>query len=226
MLKTLKILYAEDEESTRNNLSELLQLMCDNVTIVSNGQEALTSYNKEKPDIIIADIEMPFLNGLDFAQRVRECDHTTQIIITTAYTNTEYFLKAVELNLVKYLVKPVTLKDLKDALNKALKNIRLNKEPIFNLPEGFSYNLLDRTLSSSDGIVKITNHELLFLELLLKNSNRVVNYEEIEINVWNYEYEVMTSSALRSLVRDLRKKLPVDTIENISKVGYKIKLCN
>jgi len=226
MLRDLSILYAEDEELTRENLYELLNLICNDVRIAKNGQEAYDLYVKRRPDIIIADIEMPILDGLTLAQKIRKDDTSVQIIITTAYTNTPYFLKAVELNLIKYLIKPVTLVDLKDALAKASNNITIDKEPIIYLGDGYNYDLLTRTLTSKNQEIKLTNHEILFFELLIKNSNRAVKYEEIDVNVWGYEYEAMSSSALRSLVRDLRKKLPEGLISNISKIGYKIKLPN
>lgn len=224
MLKNLSIIYAEDEELTRENLYELLELICVDIRIAKNGQEAYELYTQRSTDIIIADIEMPLLDGLTLSKKIREKDNDVQIIITTAYTNTEYFLKAVELNLVRYLIKPITLVDLKDALSKASNNIRANQKPIVNLGDGNSYDPVTRILILDEKEVKLTNHELLFFELLLKNSNRVVNYEEIETTVWDYEYEAMTGSALRSLVRDIRKKLPEGLISNISKIGYKIRL--
>ena len=70
--------------------------------------------------------------------------------------------------------------------------------------------------------MKLTKNELLFLDLLAFNTSRVVTYEEIESQVW--PYEGMSSDAIRSLVRALRKKLPDDALENISGVGYKLKV--
>jgi two-component system response regulator VanR len=73
----------------------------------------LQLYEKYKPDIIITDIQMPKLNGLEFVKRIRQKDKKTQIIIITAFCDKDYLLKAIELGLVKYLVKPVKKKSLK-----------------------------------------------------------------------------------------------------------------
>lgn len=92
----------------------------------------------------------------------------------------------------------------------------------FSLPlsEGCAYNAFSKEIICDGQPVKLTKNELLFLDLLAFNSSRVVTYEEIESQIW--PYEGMSSDAIRSLVRALRKKLPDDAIENVSGVGYKI----
>ena len=220
MLKDLNVLYAEDEDFIRENTSEALKFMGFNVTSVSNGEEAYNKYIENRPDIIIADIEMPNIDGLSFVQKVRKNDSHTQIIITTAYTNTEYFLKAVELNLVKYLLKPISLKDLKIAIDKSIKNLEYNNENrsiYFN--EQDYYNMAEKCLYVNKKVVRLDFHEREFLELLLKNYNKVVSYEKMQEDIWDGN---MSSAAVRSLVRNLRKKLPENVIENISKIGYRI----
>lgn len=220
MLKDIHVLYAEDEEFIKDNVTEALRFMEMKVTAVSNGKEAYNAYLKSKPDIIIADIEMPYLNGLELAEKIRQEDTQTQIIIATAYTNTEYFLKAVELNLVKYLLKPISLMDLKNALMLCVKNLEIqyeNRNHCFNDKD--YYNLKQRCLYVNGKVQRLDYHEREFLELLLKNHDRVVTYEQMEKQVWE---DNMSSAAVRSLVRNLRKKLPLNVIENVSKIGYKI----
>lgn len=219
MFKSLNVLYAEDEDFIRENVVEALEFMSMNVTAVSNGEDAYKEYLKNKPDIIIADIEMPILNGLELSKKIRQNDKDTQIVIATAYTNTEYFLKAVELNLVKYLLKPISLIDLKNTLEICVENLGYINEKFnkyFN--EKDYYNLKERRLYIDEKIIKLDYHEREFLELLLKNHQSIVTYSEIEKQVWD---DNMSSAAVRSLVRNLRKKLPCNAIENISKIGYK-----
>ena len=225
MLKNLKIVYAEDETLSRENLKELLEMSCDNVFVAQDGKEAWELYQKVTPDILISDIEMPYLNGLQLSEKIREKDKKIQIIITTAYTDTEYFLKAIELNLVKYLVKPITYPDLNDSLVKAIKNITSLEQPFYKLFNNYSYDISSRILKNEmKDIIHLTHNEMLLLELLLKNINNVVTYEQIESVLWDYSCNVISSDALRSLVRDIRKKLPPQSIKNIAKIGYKIQL--
>lgn len=225
MLKKLKILYAEDEELSRENLHELLEMFCDNVYTVEDGKEALKLYQEIKPDIVISDIEMPFLNGLQLAEKIREKDKKTQIIITTAYTDKEYMLKAVELNLIKYLVKPVKLDELTNTLKKAVENINAMEVKEYTLFNNYTYNVLDKVLKNEENEeIHLTYNEMSLLELLLKNANNVVPYEQIESYIWEYGYNNISSDALRTLIRDLRRKISKDSIKNISKMGYKIVL--
>lgn len=218
MFKDMKILYVEDEDFIRENVVEALEFMSIRVTAVSNGLDAYEEYLENKPDVIIADIEMPKMNGLELAEKIRKTDNETQIIIATAYTNTEYFLKAVELNLVKYLLKPIHIIELKNTLSLCMKNLKDTKNiKYFN--ENDYYNLNDHRLIVNSIEQKLDYHERLFLQLMLKYSNHVVCYEQIESTIWD---EGMSIAALRTLVKKLRQKLPEDVIENVSKTGYKV----
>jgi len=98
----LTLLYVEDDEIIRQNAVEYLSNYCQKVFWAKDGQEALLVYKDKKPNIIITDIEMPRLNGLEMAKRIRKKDKKTPIIIATAFTEKEYLLQAVELQLVKF----------------------------------------------------------------------------------------------------------------------------
>ncbi len=84
----------------------------------------------------------------------------------------------------------------------------------------YSYDEDKKSLSYKNDEIRLTRKEILFLELLFKNSFRIVSYDEIDSYVW--EDSVMTESSIRSLVKNLRRKLPVNLIENLSGVGYKL----
>ncbi|RXJ70159.1 DNA-binding response regulator [Halarcobacter ebronensis] len=219
MFRNIKILYAEDETFIRENMIELLEFLSVNVIAVDNGNEAYIKYKKEKPDIIIADIEMEGLNGLELTELIRKTDKKVQIIITTAYTNTEYLLKAVELNIVKYLVKPVPLLEIEKALNICISNMIKEDNPKKFLNDRDYYDTKINCLIVNNEEVYLDYNEKIFFELLLKTPGRVISYDELENTIWQ---DGMSNSAVRSLVFNLRKKLPEGCIKNISKLGYKL----
>lgn len=221
MLNKYTILFAEDEKETRDNLAEALSFMVKDVYLAEDGKEALNLYEEQAPDIIILDIEMPYLTGLEVARKIRETNKTVPIIISTAYTNAEYFLEAFELNLTTYLLKPISIKDLTAALKKCLTNLEYNKKEIRYFSSEIYYNTVERTLYSNNKKVPLRNTQMQFIEYLLKNPNRVISYEEFERNIWE---EGMSGAAIRSLVRDTRMLLPENTIVNIAKVGYKLEI--
>lgn len=216
----LTLLYVEDDEIIRQNAVEYLKNYCKEVFQAKDGQEALSIYQVKKPDIIISDIEMPQLNGLEMAKQIRRKDKKTPIIIVTAYTDKNYLLQAVELQLIKYITKPINSKKLKEALGLVLEHLHMDS--VLIISKNSSYDKLNKTLIIDKELIKLRNKELQLLDLLVKNHHRVVNYEEIESIVW-YD-DAMSKDALRALVRMLRIKLQGDYIENISGFGYKLKI--
>ena len=217
-LLKLTLLYVEDDEIIRQNAVEYLSDYFKEVYQAKDGLDALEVYRTKKPDIIITDIEMPRLDGLTMAKKIRRKDKTTPIVITTAFTDTEYLIQAVELQLIKYIVKPVTSKKLNEAL--ALLSEYLHINSIVSIDKEKQYDNLNKCLMIDKELVTLTHKELQLFDLLAKNHHRVVNYEEIENTVWYDDY--MSKDALRALIRTLRKKLQGDYIENVSGFGYRL----
>jgi len=221
-LKNLTVLYVEDDEQVRKNAVEYLGRICKNVLEAKNGKEAIAVWKTSKPDIIITDINMPRLNGLDMASYIRAHDNDVQIIIATAYADTEYLMRAVELQLVKYLIKPITKEKLLNALDQSVKMIDDKSKFSLQLSKECSYNAYSQMIICKDKEIKLTKNEYLFMDLLSHHHSRVVRYEEIENAIW--PYDGMSQDAIRSLVRAIRKKVPEGIIENISGTGYRLNL--
>jgi len=220
--KNIKLLYIEDDPITRENGIEYLENYFENIYEAADGLEAFRLYNKHKPDIIITDIEMPKQNGLEFVQKIRETDDTTQVIVTTAFSDKEYLFKAIELKLVKYLIKPINQKELDEALEMCVENINKNFSNIIQISEDTLFDTYNKTLVQNEEIVKLRTKELALLGLLVKNKTRYVTYQEIENEIWFDS--VMTKDALKTVIKNLKNKLPQDTISNLSGTGYKIEL--
>ena len=99
----MTLLYAEDEEITRINYAKYLSRFFDKVYEASDGKEALEIYKAKKPDILLLDIDMPHIDGLEVARRIREKDKKCRIIMLTAIKDVDKLIFATELNLTKYL---------------------------------------------------------------------------------------------------------------------------
>ncbi len=219
-----KILFVEDEQAIRENYVTYLKMLFSEVYEAENGEKAYELYKLKKPDIMIIDINIPKLNGLDLLEKIRENDYSTKAIILTAYTDKSFLLKAAELKLTKYLVKPVTRKDLKEAIDLTINELlRFNVIAIqkIDLSDEYSWNFQLRELKHHNRIVELTNKEKILLGLLFSHKNRVFTYDEISEYVWGYD-DSITLNGLKNIVKRLRKKLPEDTILNIFNEGYKI----
>ena len=116
--QALKVLIADDETPARNRLRELLGDM-EKVAIVAeakNGKEAIDLAETSQPDVMLLDIRMPVMDGIEAAQHAQKLTHKPHIIFTTAFD--AYAIKAFDLNAVDYLLKPIRLERLQTALNK------------------------------------------------------------------------------------------------------------
>lgn len=218
-LKSLRILYVEDENEIRQNTIKSLKFFTQEVYEAENGLVGWEMYLKHKPDIIMTDILMPKLNGIELVRRIRQHDPHVCIVIITAHTDTEHLLGAIDLHLEQYIVKPITLDSLNTALSRCLARIETKKAFLLNLPSGYTYDIDHKVLSYEGETIKLNKKEILFFEILLLNSHRVVTYAELQEHVWMDD--IMTDSALRTLVRSVRKKLPQDLITNLSGNGYR-----
>ena len=224
MIKRTKytLLFVEDEAMIRTVAVAFLRPYFMEIYEAKDGLEALELYTEYKPDMIISDIEMPNMDGLTLCKTIRKEDKTTPIIITTAYTNTEYLLEAVSLNLVKYLLKPIEEAPLVEALNLCFEHIEREHPSIVKISKTHTFDLLNHTLIENNTQVILTQSQYKLLSILIKNKGRIVSYMEIENYVWFDK--VMSADALRSLVRDVRKLVGKECIANISKSGYRIHL--
>lgn len=218
--ENIKLLYVEDEENIRKTAISYFSRLFGVVYEAKDAFEALDFVVNRNPDIIITDIKMPKMSGLDFVKKVREFNKEVQIIVLTAFTDTNYLLQAVELGLVKYLIKPIRHDKILPVLNQCVKNLTQKESNLKFISINCVYDFFNRTLTNDNKIVKLTKNELEFLELLCNKLDNVVSYKEIENRIW-YD-SVMSENAIRSLVRNLRRKLPKNTLINVAKIGYKI----
>jgi DNA-binding response OmpR family regulator len=219
-LANIKLLYVEDDEAIRAQISEFLQRYIGSLIAVDNAEEAFELYKKHRPDILLLDVNLPGKNGLMLAQEIREEDHDVRILVSTAYTDKEFLLQAVELELTRYLVKPLTGSDLLDAIQKALQEKeRLKKTPkTVHLGEGFIYNCERKVLQHNEQEVTLRKKEVELLEFFIAHIEQTLSYEALENSLW--QETPMSRDAIRAQIRNLRKKLYPEIIENIAAVGY------
>ena len=122
------ILYAEDEESVRVPLISILEKFFEKVLVAKDGQEAIEIFKNERVDIVLTDIAMPHKNGLDLTEFVKNVDKDIPVLISTAFNDSEYFLRAISLNVSKFILKPVDVKNLLSNLVDVLENIKIKED--------------------------------------------------------------------------------------------------
>lgn len=124
----ISLLYVEDERVTREQISRILQRIVTELHVAENGQEGLELYREKHPDIIMTDIMMPVMNGLEMAREIRKLDHDSQIIMLTAYSDTEYLLECISLGINQYVQKPVDFSHLATAIETCSNYVLLKRK--------------------------------------------------------------------------------------------------
>jgi len=219
-LKGLSLLYIEDDPEIQGYIAEFLGRYTSDLHLAQSAEEGMELYKSIQPDIILLDINLPGKSGLEFARELRRDDHSTRIIISTAYTDQDFLITAVELELTRYLIKPITSKELTEALLKALKENQVLKPlQTVDLGEGFSYEKQSKTLLHNKQKIDLRRKELQLLEYFISNSHRTLPYEVLQYEVW--KDDPMSKDAIRAQIRNLRKKTHPKLISNINAVGYK-----
>ena len=219
LLKTLKILIVEDEKRLAQLLKDAISDSFFSVVIAKDGNEGLKKFKTFKPDIIITDIMMPFCDGLEMTQKIKETDELIPIIVLSAHSEKEKLLKAIDLGINKYFIKPFDPDELIEHIIKIAP--KLNKQKQVTLKDGFIFDNNTMSLYKESILVTLTNREKEFLLLLIKNKNSIVASSTIKETLWNEE---VNDERLRTFIKRLRLKTSKDLIENISSQGYLISI--
>jgi len=134
--KDLKILYVEDNDTTRETMTDVLVDLFKEVIVAVDGSDALAKYDENKVDIILTDINMPKLNGIEMIRKIRETNKKIPILVLSAYSDSEYFLDTIRLGIDGYIIKPISSEQLLITIGKSAERISLEKEN-----EDYKHNL-------------------------------------------------------------------------------------
>ncbi len=122
ILKNITILYAEDEASLREITLNILKGFTKKQFVAKDGREGLELFkeNEEEIDLIITDVNMPHMNGLEMIKEIKQLNPNIPIIVATAFSNTEYLLEAIDIGVDKYVLKPIDMKKLLQTMSQSL----------------------------------------------------------------------------------------------------------
>ena len=172
---------------------------------------------------MILDIYMPHLTGIELTKILRENDYKTKIVLITAHSNDSLLLEAINIDVNYYLIKPATLKKVKDMLDKISIDLLRSSEKIVRFDENIYFNQTSKKLYNKNIELKLSKKELSLLELFIVNRNKDITIEDIMSHCWSDIFIEVSLDSVKSLVSNLRKKLPKDTILNVYGVGYILK---
>mgnify|MGYP000031648908 CR=1 FL=1 len=219
ILSVLSIMYIEDDNSIRASVAQTLSLIFKEVLTFENAEDAFIQFKSEKPDMILSDINLPSMSGIEFSKLVRKDDYNIPIILLTAYTNKEILLEATKLKLISYIVKPVVFDELYESFKLAAKDIIRTCSNHLIFSNNTKYDVHSKLLYFDNKEVNMTSSENRLLEIFINNLNKTVSINDIKDQLWDDAYDA-TDSALKSVLSKLRSKIGKDSIKNISGMGY------
>lgn len=227
--KDMSVLVVEDYLVLQKSLEKIFMHLFSEVNVASDGKEALELYKQKKSqnrnyNIVFSDIAMPNMNGVELTKEIKNIDKNQPIIIFSAHQDSEFLLELINLEVRRFILKPISLKELLEEVHLTCKNIydEKNLSNIIVLHKNVTYHLKERELYVDNESISISPLERLTLELFLSRINQTFSKQDIV----NYLYENgldVDFGNIRKMVYKLRKKLSNNLIENIHSVGYRIK---
>ncbi len=231
--KKLSILFIEDHEELRIQTTKILKKLFDTVDTFTNGQDALNqyiNYNQENLryyDAVLTDIRMPIMDGIELTEKIYKLNQSQVIIVISAYDETKYLLRLINLGIEQFIKKPVKYDDLlKTFLNISQKSLHNSQDKPLNIMEtkldkDTIYSKNTKSINKNTLNIYLTKFEIIFIELLLKSLGKIYSNEEISLHYTSLD-EIIDASNIRKLVSKLRKKLPEGSLESIYGIGYKL----
>ena len=196
---TLNLLYVEDNDDARKSMCRILEDFFSNIVIAKDGQDGLNKFSQNSIDIIITDINMPLLNGLEMIEKIREMDENIPILILSAHNESNYFIESIRLGVDGYLLKPIDMLQFQTTLFKVVSK----QEIISEAKKNDLFLKQYREITDKSSIITIidTNNIITYVndafcevsqyskdELIGKNYYSTLKYQqsdEIEQEIWN-----------------------------------------
>ena len=179
----------------------------------------MKKFKKYNPNMVITDVFMPISDGLDMTRYIKEISKDTPVIVLSAHSEKETLLKAIDVGVDKYLIKPIMADDLLKTIENVAKN-KIETANIIQVASGYSFNKIKRVLIRDGVEISLTKKELSFISLLIKRLGTLVLHDEIKSVVW--VGESVTEAAIRTFVKRVRDKVGNNFIKNVPGLGYKI----
>ena len=228
-MNEIKVLLAEDEQTLAMIIKDTLEAQGFSIQIAKNGEEGLRMFFEQKPDVLVADVMMPKMDGFEMVRRIRQSDKTIPVLFLTARSAINDVVEGFELGANDYLKKPFGMQELMVRI-KALAG-RLMPQAVENTNQQtwleigqYRFNPTFQRLQIADIETELSHRESEILRRLCENRNEVVNTQNILLELWGDDSFFNTKS-LHVFITKLRHKLSKDPhirIVNVRGIGYKL----
>lgn len=221
----MRVLVVEDEKKVASFIAKGLSEESYAVDVAYDGEEGAFFALENDYDIIVLDLMLPKLDGMEVLKKIREAKKSVPVLILTAKDSVEDIVAGLEGGSDDYLTKPFAFAELLARIHALLRRSQEDKVPILKVAD-LILNPLTREVKRGDKEIELTSKEYALLEYFMRNVNRVLTRTLISEHVWNYEFDPLTN-VVDVYVNYLRKKIDqgskIKLIHTVRGVGYIMK---
>lgn len=215
----MKILLLEDERMLNDAIAEYLLAQGHHIDTCTDGNDALARVKSEDFDLLILDINVPGIDGLELIERLHALKIRPPVIYISALVDIEEISRAFDLGCYDYLKKPFHLKELSLRIDKVVQACTVPLSHV-RLSKSYAYDASTSTLLCDNVAQALSKRQLQIIDLLARNRGRVVDFDQFRTYIWDDEY--VDNATIRAEVSRLKKSLKEDFIQNIRALGYMI----
>lgn len=236
LAENFTLLYVEDEEKLRNSISKYLSKFFKLVDEAEDGQHGLEKYSKNKYDLVLTDISMPKLNGIEMCREIKTINPHQEIVILSAYSESSLLLDAIKIGIDGYIIKPVNLHQMNEILYKIvykMKEFKENEVFKFHLQELVDEKSKDIEILNNDKILNYKSTLYAMVEMIEQrdtytggHSQRVANYSKLMAESMGYNEDESNEIYEAGMLHDIGKIAIPDSIllkpGNLNDIEYKL----
>lgn len=217
-----KILLVDDDEKYRYLIEELLISEGYQITSVGDPVIALDKFKETSYDLVISDLIMGVVDGLQLVSLIKRIDDEVPIIILTGYQNDQKEIAGFDLDIDDYIYKPVSMEVLLKRINARLKSRKIAKSvaELYSKKDNIVINLKERKVYQNNERVVLTAKEYDILVFFLAHKNQVFSREEIIKSVWFNNTHDIDSRTIDTHIKKIRNKMAISSISSVRGVGY------
>ena len=230
MKDKINVLLVEDEQTLSMIIKDTLEDEGFSITVVDDGQKGLKRFFELKPDVLVADVMMPHMDGFEMVRQIRQTDKTTPVLFLTARSAVKDVVEGFELGANDYLKKPFGMQELIVRI-KALKGRALveaeKEENSFEIGN-YRFEFVSQKLIYAGSEQELSHRESEILKRLCINTNQVVQSQNLLLELWGND-DFFNNRSLHVFITKLRHKLSQDgriKILNVRGIGYKMIITN
>ncbi|MBQ8888275.1 MAG: response regulator transcription factor [Bacteroidaceae bacterium] len=224
-MEKIHVLLVEDERTLAMIIKDTLEEQGFLMSTAFNGEEGLRLFYTEKPDVVVADVMMPRMDGFEMVRRIRQTDRQTPVLFLTARSGINDVVEGFELGANDYLKKPFSMQELMIRIKALLHKAFVSKEQTTLFEIGnYLFNAVSQQLSYAGISQELSHRESEILRRLCEHRNEVVNTQSILLELWGDD-SFFNSRSLHVFITKLRHKLAKDErirIVNVRGIGYKL----